>query len=122
MALNPSGIPSRAGIQAAIDEAAAKGDAAAALIGGKVQHGTFTLTVGTATVTQNVTFPAAYTSAPRVFCTVIDTAAIASATLLSRWGSSTSDTSGSGDLTGFTYKASRNSGSAPIRINWWAIG
>lgn len=123
MTLNGSGVPSRGDIQTAIDEAGAKGTAAAALLGGlKVHTGTFTATVGTTQVTATATFPVAFSAAPTVLCTIIDTAAASSGHRVDRWGTSINDTVGQGDLTAFTFKSTRNSGSAAIRVNWLAIG
>lgn len=123
MALTGSGIPSRAEIQAAIDEAAGMGIAAAALLGGmKVQWGTFTTTIGTASTTVNVTFTTAFSASPMVFCSVIDVAAASTGHRADRWGTAAVDSAGVGDTTGFVFKSNRNSGSANIRVTWIAIG
>lgn len=123
MALIGSGIPSRAEIQTAIDEAAAKGTAAAALLGGmKVQWGTFVTALGTAQATVNVAFTTPFTSAPMVFCSMIDVALASTGHRVDRWGSAANDSGGSGDTTGFVFKSNRNSGSGNLRVTWIAIG
>lgn len=95
---------------------------AAPLGGARIQHGTFTLTVGTSAVPQSVAFPTAFAATPRVFCTVIDTAAATSGGRSDRWGSASGASGGDGTTTGFWFQSSRETGSASIRVNWIAIG
>ena len=91
------------------------------LTGQRVQHGTFTVSVGTSDSDATVTFPAAFSGAPRVFCTPIP---LGSAGLINNlsWGPTAGASDGTGTTTGFVFRAKRSSGSGMIRVNWLAIG
>ncbi len=83
--------------------------------------GTTVITVtGTASNTQ-VAFPTEFSAAPRVFCTLIDTA-VPSLPAVIRWGPSSGANNGVGAVDSFWIQALRESGSANIRIMWIAIG
>jgi hypothetical protein len=125
---DPSAVPSRKNWVEdpimSVDTALAGVMSALGLTGQKVQHGTFVLGVGTTAADQAVTFAVPFSGAPRVFCTVIDTAAPSSATghRSDRWGATAGDSGGSGTTTGFFFRSQRTTASANVRVNWWAIG
>lgn len=73
MPLQPSGVPSRAGIQAAIDEAVA---AAVAAIEERRQFGTEIISFASAAShVQTITFPVAMAEAPKIVTAVISSPA-----------------------------------------------
>lgn len=123
---DPSAVPSRENWVElpilSVDTALAEIMAALGLAGQRVQHGTFTIAVGTSNADQTVTFANPFAGAPRVFCTIIDTAAANSGHRVDRWGPTAGDSNGAGSTLGFAFRSTRNSGSWPIRVNWLAIG
>lgn len=100
----------------------ASGAATARQHANSLQTGTFPLLVTTTAANFYVAFPTPFATAPRVLCTVIDTATPASGHRVDRWGSASGANGGDGTTVGFWFQSARNTGSANIRVVWMAVG
>ena len=117
-----SGVPSRTPLQTvAVTADAAIGQVAALVGGQKIQHGTLVATWnsgGNTTTVVNFTTP--FGAAPRVFCDLAY--GEPSLTSLFYWGSPGAGGDGFGSTTQFEVVGRRTTGTANVRVNWWAIG